>query len=434
MKKRNWIRLVESLLVFIMVLCMLIGCGSSGDTGDGQGDDSETETISVIVPRHELDTEGLIESHVREFEEEYGIKVELVNSAWDVCTDKIRTELSVGGSSYDVVDFDNSLVAMYIGNDWLEPLNDYDGAEEIREDLMDGLANKFTVDDTFYGVAWNNDTHVYMYNARMLEEAGIQEPPKTWEELTEVSRILIDQGICKYGMPMCFSGNGAVNEMTCVIYSCGGNAFEDGKIVIGENEGALEAFETMKEMMDEGIIDPASLSYDYEAAANVFLNGDSAFFVQAMPGMYTTANDPELSQVAGEIEVAPYTVTNSEDTNVVLTVPEAFAIPKNSEHKEAAWEFIKFMSTTEFDKEKAMELGTLPVYESVFADEELLEKYPHFENIGIQSQYARGIDDITWYDQYSNVFQSELQSMFLGDITPEECVNNIQEQCQEFQE
>ncbi len=419
--------------ILAMALCLVVGC-SAAEGQEGHTEKGEKEKITVVVPRQELDTVGLVEEYVREFEEKNGIEVELINAAWDVCTDKIRTELSVGGSSYDVVDFDNSLVAMYIENDWLEPLDQYDGAEEMKKTLVEGLVDKFTVDDSFYGVVWNNDTHVYLYNEKMLNDAGIAEPPKTWEELIAASRTLIDKGICKYGMPMCFSGNGAVNEVTCAIYSFGGNVFQDGKLCIGSDEGALEAFKTLASMLDEGLIDPASLSYDYEAAANVFLNGDSAFFIQAMPGLYTTANDPEQSQVAGEIKAAPYTITNSKDTNVVLTVPEAYAIPKNSQHKEAAWEFIKYMASVEFDKVKAVELGALPVYEAVFEEEEVLNAHPEFAEMSTQVEYARGLDDFTWYDEYSNVFQSELQSLLLGNITAEQCVENIQKQCAQYEE
>ncbi len=295
-----------------MSFALLAGCGNNaGDSGKVQ--DGERQSISVICPRQELDTDGVVEKKVRQFEEETGIKVDLINSAWDVCTEKIRTELSVGGSSYDVVDFDNSLVAMYTENDWLEPLNDYDGVEEIKKEMFAGLVEKFSVDDTLYGVTWNNDTHVFLYNEVMLEKAGISEPPKTWDELIDQSQTLIEKGLCQYGMPMCFNGNGAVNEMTNVIYSFGGNAFDGQEIIIGENKGALKAFEVVNSMMSDGTIDPASLSYDYETAANVFLNGDSAFFLQAMPGLYTTANDPEQSQVAGQIKVAPYTITDSKD-------------------------------------------------------------------------------------------------------------------------
>lgn len=241
--------------ILAMALCLVVGC-SAAEGQEGHTEKGEKEKITVVVPRQELDTVGLVEEYVREFEEKNGIEVELINAAWDVCTDKIRTELSVGGSSYDVVDFDNSLVAMYIENDWLEPLDQYDGAEEMKKTLVEGLVDKFTVDDSFYGVVWNNDTHVYLYNEKMLNDAGIAEPPKTWEELIAASRTLIDKGICKYGMPMCFSGNGAVNEVTCAIYSFGGNVFQDGKLCIGSDEGALEAFKTLASMLDEGLIDP----------------------------------------------------------------------------------------------------------------------------------------------------------------------------------
>lgn len=430
---------ISKMMTILLTTALLVGCGSSTapDASDSSntsgGGDGSGESITVVVPRHELDNVGLFESRTRQFEEETGISVELINAGWDVCTDKIRTELSVGGSAYDVIDFDNSLVAMYIENDWLEPLDDYPGADVFKEEISAGLVDKFSVDGTFYGVCWNNDTHVYMYNKKKLEDAKISEIPQTWDEIVEASKTMKDQGLIQYGTPMCFWGNGAVNEMTNIIYSFGGNCFKDGKLVIGTDPNTLEAFKYVKDMLDEGIIDPASLTYDYEAANNVFLTGDSAFFIQAIPGLFANSNDPEQSQIVGEVAVAPYTVTNSEDTNVVLTVPEAYAIPKNSKHKEAAWKYIQYMSDKDFDKEKALELGALPVYQSNFEEPDVLEKYPHFEQMGKQIPYAKGIDDFTWYDEYSNIFQNELQSMLLGDITSEECVANIQEQCAQYE-
>ena len=440
--KKKTIKFLAILLAFVM---LMVGCGATseekGSESEGENEnveatsqESEGEHITVVVPRHELDNNGLFEEKTRAFEAETGITVELINAGWDVCTDKIRTELSVGGSAYDVIDFDNSLVAMYVGNDWLEPLDNYPGADEFKKEISAGLVDKFSVDGTLYGVSWNNDTHVYMYNKAKLKEAGISEAPKTWDELIEASQKMMDQGLVLNGMPMCFWGNGAVNEMTNIIYSFGGKCFdENGKLVIGKDANTLEAFKKTKEMLDLGIIDPASLTYDYEAANNVFLTGDTAFFTQAIAGLYSNANDPDQSQIVGEIEVAPYTVTSSKDTNVVLTVPEAYAIPKNSQHKEAAWKYIQYMSTKEFDKEKALKLGALPNWQSNFEDAEILEKYPHFEAMGKQVPFAKGIDDFTWYDEYSNIFQSELQSMLLGDTTPEECVANIQEQCAQFE-
>ena len=97
-------------------------------------------------------------------------------------------------------------------------------------------------------------------------------------------------------------------------------------------------------------------------------------------------------------------------------------------------EFIKYMASVEFDKVKAVELGALPVYEAVFEEEEVLNAHPEFAEMSTQVEYARGLDDFTWYDEYSNIFQSELQSLLLGNITAEQCVENIQKQCAKYEE
>ena len=85
-------------LALVLVLAMMTGCGKPAEQTETSAPEApsvetptEAETITVVVPRHELDNIGLIEGYVRQFEEEYGIKVELINASWDVCTDKIRT-------------------------------------------------------------------------------------------------------------------------------------------------------------------------------------------------------------------------------------------------------------------------------------------------------------------------------------------------------
>ena len=41
------------------------------------------ESITVIMPRHEMDIKGVWERQTREFEKESGIKVELIQMAWE---------------------------------------------------------------------------------------------------------------------------------------------------------------------------------------------------------------------------------------------------------------------------------------------------------------------------------------------------------------
>ena len=72
--------------------------------------ESTGEKITVILPQHEMDTIGLHAEKTEQFTAETGIEVELINMAWEQVADAITTDLTAGGNTYDVIEFDNAWV------------------------------------------------------------------------------------------------------------------------------------------------------------------------------------------------------------------------------------------------------------------------------------------------------------------------------------
>ncbi|NLT96635.1 MAG: extracellular solute-binding protein, partial [Christensenellaceae bacterium] len=205
---------------------------------------------------------------------------------------------------------------------------------------------------------------------------------------------------------------------------------DDGNPVMADDPKTKAAFEfVVKAMNTDKIVDPGSLTADYETVANVFCTGGSAFILQAWPGVYALANDPESSSIVDQIAVADVAVHAKGEKQVVLTLPEAMAIPKTSKNKDAAWKYIEYMSSKEFDKQRAETIGELPIWTDLFSDADLLAKYPYWKNFAGQIASSRGLPNLTWYDEYGNVLMTEVQKMLLGQISVEEGLKSIQEQC-----
>lgn len=101
------------------------------------------------------------------------------------------------------------------------------------------------------------------------------------------------------------------------------------------------------------------------------------------------------------------------------------------ENKDAAWEFIEFMTSKEKDRERSLNIGSLPIWSELYNDTELLEKYPYWEQFGKQILYAKGLPKITWYDEFSYILQVEVQMTLIGQKTAEEALNSILEQIQD---
>ncbi|GAB4447071.1 MAG: extracellular solute-binding protein [Anaerolineae bacterium] len=394
---------------------------------------AQDESITVIFPRHEADLVGAYAARAAQFESETGIGVTIIQGGWEQIADRILPEIATGGSAYDVVEFDNSWVAEWCGTGWLAPLDEF-MPEGFTEGMIPGLVDLFTCPDgQLYGVVWNNDTRFFFYNEAMLSEAGIEAPPSTWDEMVAQTRTLQDAGVVQYGVAPFWSQEWSlINDFHFWVYTFGGEIVdEDGCFLWNEDPNTLAALEFMVQMQTEGIADPAGLTYNQAAAQNVFLNGRAAFMPQGIAGLMAYANDPEQSTVAGELAVG--LVPGAEEgLSATLTLPEAYAIPANSQHKEAAWQFIEYMTSRESNIFLAKEIGVLPIWVDLYTNEELTALYPFWADFSAQLETARGLSTLTWYGSFVDIAQIEIHAALAGEKTPQEALDAMADGLAEF--
>lgn len=414
---------------------ILVFLASTNIYAAGDQEEQETEKkITVIFPQHEADKIGAYPALVREFTEETGIEVTLIQLGWDEVADKVLPELASGGSAYDVVEFDNGWVAKWTNAGWVEPLDSY-MSPGYTDTMIPGLIDLFSASDgQLYGLVWNNDTRFFYYNADHLAQAGIEAPPTTWDELIEQTKIMQEKGIIKYGFAAPWKAEWALaNEVHFFTYTFGGTIVDDdGSFLWNKDPNTLAAVQQMKTFIDEKVVDPASLTYDQETAMNLFLKGETAFMPQGLSGLMAYADDPTLSSVTGQIKVS--TVPGADASlSAALTLPEAYAIPAASENKDEAWQFIEFMTSKESNKRLSEEIGTLPIWTDVFVDADLIEKYPHWGQFRDQLDSVRGLSTLTWYDDFVDKCITEVQSSIAGRQTAEQALDTMADLLQEFE-
>lgn len=386
------------------------------------------QSITVIMPRHEMDLVGLWEQQTRQFTEDTGIEVEFIQMSWDEVANKVLTDLAAGGGTYDVIEFDNGWVSQFAATGWLEPLNDY-ADQDYLDALLPGLLNTFSNDGNVLGIPWNNDTRFFFYNQAMLEQAGIDAPPRTWDEVVEQSLILKEQGIADAPVTDYWNQEWALaNSFAFYLYSFGTSYFDDAGNITIDEPAAVEALTFMVDMLREHeIVDRSAVTLSQEAAADLLYRGSSAFFFQGPPVTKNYADDPERSQVVGEVVAAEWLPAVDAETQATLTLPEAFAIPASSRNKDAAWQYIEYMISPERDRERAEQLGSLPLFRELYTDPELLAQYPFWEQFGAQSAVARPLPQVEWYDELVQTTIVEVQRALLGQQTPQESADAIAE-------
>jgi multiple sugar transport system substrate-binding protein len=144
------------------------------------------------------------------------------------------------------------------------------------------------------------------------------------------------------------------------------------------------------------------------------------------------AEDDTISNVIGQIAVAMVPGA-SPDLSASLTLPEALAIPANSEHKQAAWKYIEFMTSYETNKKLAQEMGLLPIWVDLYTDPELTDLYPEWAEFSAQLETARGLSTVTWYGDFVDIAAAELHKALTGGQGAQEALDAMAEGLAEFE-
>ncbi len=85
------------------------------------------------------------------------------------------------------------------------------GEQEIfKKTYARAIANQMIIDDTLYGMPITIDPLVLFMNVDHMKQAGIEKPPKTWEELAAIAKLTtlrVDQTIVRPGFAMGTASN-----------------------------------------------------------------------------------------------------------------------------------------------------------------------------------------------------------------------------------
>ncbi len=286
------------------------------------------------------------------------------NAAKNQVADPTRFLVSVaGGTPPDVVWFDRYAIAEWAARGAFVPLDEF-----IRRDVDRGRPDA-PVAERFYASCWDEakyagrvygiptsvDDRALIYNRDLLIQAGLVDgngepkPPRTWKELAEYAVVLSAR-----------DGNGELSRIGFApqfgnswLYMYGwmaGGRFmsEDGRTCTLNDPPIVEGLQYMVDVYD-------SLGgYDKVTAFQAgFQGGELDPFIQGKVAMKIDGSwqVPFLAAYGRNVDfgVAPPPMPERElargRPHVTWNGGWAYAIPSTAQHKEAAWEFIRFMTS-----------------------------------------------------------------------------------------
>ncbi len=269
-------------------------------------------------------------------------------------------------------------------------------------------------------------TNVF-YNKTAFEKAGIEPPtvedPWTLEEFRENAQILQEKGGVRYGIAM----DGSRARYDNLMYLYGGSMVEkegDSFAVTVNGPGSVAALEMFVEWNNSVMPKAVWAGGTSDNPSDYFTNGLVGIFFSG------SWNYNPYTQNIKDFEwgVIPSPVGPDGSRSAILG-GTGFAVPKEAENKELAYDFLTwFYEEEHFQEFLNLDKGLSSLKDIIYepSDEKIASDYAVMQAEAANVQDAFNIDESSmWRNYYDNEYRDALRQAVYGDLTPQEALDGF---------
>lgn len=422
-------KLITLALAWAVMLCSVAALAEVSPDG--------REVITFWNSYTNVDEAAIVRDVVNSYNESQDqYYVEMVSAGSDI--QKIIVAIA-NSEAPDVYQTSNATIISLQSNGLLSPLDDYAAADGYDLDAYSAQAIESNrLDGQVYGLPFGINIIQMFYNKDLLEQYGYSEPPTTMEELYEMAVTItsLDESgnIDVLGYP-CFPFASARQEL---IYAFGGRWWaEDGVTLTPNAQGVIDSLNMniqFRELYGINQVQSflATANTNRYTEQDMFFAGKQLFrldgpWLASMIENYNSDVNYGVTLVPGTEEHPEYRGASRFETTSVC-------IPVTAEHKEGAWDFMKYYTNSEGTKGLIIGLGNLPAAKWMWEDEDVLA-VPVFSEFIEALRQENGIlyPKIAEYSKYTSLIEEHLDYVYNGVMSPEDAMNLLYEQAKNLQ-
>ncbi|WP_054955636.1 ABC transporter substrate-binding protein [Paenibacillus dakarensis] len=410
MKKKSWI----TLLSLLLVVSLLAACGGKQEPGaDGaSGKAGSKQKLLLWMPpfgtEETLDKETW-SSILKPFEQENNVQVEIEIVPWGNYEEKYLTGIS-SGQGPDIGYMYMEMMSDFIDMGALEPFDSY-LTDKDRENFH--YLDKGLIQGKQYALPIVvGSARVLFYNKDILTKAGVEQPPATWDEFIAASKKVKDAGFTPIQMQWGDKAIGALNSTFYpFLWQAGGNLFsEDGTKAAFNSPEGIRAATFVYNLKKEGYLPDSTTSMSEPQAIGEFKSGKTAFSIAP------TNQGQEFTKA--NINWG-YLTSLKDRQQGTFAAADSLVMVSSSKNKELAAKLALYMlsgpSMTEFHK-----MAPFPPVgkDETYQDDDAFKRiYEEDQNMLMTLPAVKGSAGI-----FDNLYKN-LQLMMMGELTPEEALN-----------
>lgn len=398
----------------------LAGCGGGDDSGGAGG-----RTKVVVWDGYE-DAQGKnLTALIAQYNKEHpDVEVTQLVSSSDRVLQKVLTAVR-GGSPPDVAYMFGSWSPNIAKIPQVVDMSQYvDDPSWKWDDFYEGERAAATVGDKIVGIPALVDNLAIVYNKTLFKQAGVAPPTPdwTWDDFRAAAKKLTDPSKKQYGWLIPADGTeDTVWHYDAMLWEAGGDILNSDNTEAAFNSDA--GVEALTMLQDMAVTDKSVYLDTTNSNGTKLMN--SGKIGMMVTGPWDLSSLPDIDY---GVQVMP-TFAGSAAGHQTIAGPDNWVVFDNgSERKQAAVDFVRWLTAPEQVRTTSLATGDLPIRESVGADasfrKQLDENLPgsatFVENL---SNVKKARPSVEQYPAISEAMGQAIVSVLLGKAQPQEALD-----------
>ncbi|HLS26433.1 MAG TPA: sugar ABC transporter substrate-binding protein [Beutenbergiaceae bacterium] len=439
-------RRLHAPLVAGIAILALAGCGlgseapadSDGDStggdaasGDGSGELSGEITFTTLQLSPDFDE--YIEGVIEDFESQHdGVTVNWVDLPFEGAAERLLADASAGELA-DVINLNPDL-AYPLASDG-QFINLDEAAAHVKDDYIEGAWDSFRYpgQEGAYGFPWYLTTETTMYNASILEDAGLDpdSPPQTYEELFDMGMVIAEET----GMNVIHP---ALEDRLVIDLRKRGVeiANEDLTQATFNTQMAVDHVTALRDLHEAGGISSDAVTQEHRHEIDAYQAGQLATFMRGPNFINIVAeNAPDIAEVT-----VPGPQIRGEAQMTGMSVMGLF-VPESTDNRDLAIEFAAFMTNGENQIGFAEFTPVFPSIESALQEDSFLPDEDDDSAVAEATRIAaeqlpnaENIRPVYVDEEVNQALIQNVQGAILGQLTPEEALDAAEDEVNQILE
>jgi raffinose/stachyose/melibiose transport system substrate-binding protein len=419
----------------VMFICLLVIVGLVACSSGGKETTSGSEVIELTVWNdwtEDRPENTAYKNMVKKFNEKHDdIEVKIEAIPHDQYETKLRTQ-AAGKQLPDMFRvWPGARLAPLVDGDAVLSLNEI--VDHWEGSIPEGIMSDYAKDGEQYAIPGNiSETSLIFYNKELVAQAGYEEFPKTYEELKSLIQALNDEEITPIAL-----GNKGIWPLQSVYISTIADRFTGSEFLSDvleadgsfENEQFIKSLSVIEELTKLNAFNTDMNTLDEAQSRNNFISGKAAMH---FAGSWAIGPILDSAENVDNLGVAPFpsfAEGQGDQAKIAGVAGGGIALNKelSDEKKEAAFEFLKFFYSDEMYQQLLEANIIVPVNLEMGDDiPEIFQKANAFAQEGLAPVY-----DAVLTPGLTDVINNGLQSITLGEKTPEELAAEMQKELED---